>query len=41
MHKAYEHGARKVWVVNIGDIKPGEIGLEFFLRLGVGHHAVE
>lgn len=33
MHKAYEHGARKVWVVNVGDIKPGEIGMEFFLRL--------
>jgi hypothetical protein len=33
MHKAYEHGARKVWVVNIGDIKPGELGMEFFLRL--------
>lgn len=33
MHKAYEHGARKVWVANVGDIKPGEIGMEFFLRL--------
>jgi Glycosyl hydrolase family 115/Gylcosyl hydrolase family 115 C-terminal domain len=33
MHKAYENGARKIWVVNVGDIKPGEIGLEFFLRL--------
>ncbi len=33
MHKAYEHGARKVWIVNVGDIKPGEIGMEFFLRL--------
>jgi hypothetical protein len=33
MHKAYEHGARKLWVVNVGDIKPAEIGLEFFLRL--------
>jgi hypothetical protein len=33
MHKAYEHGARKVWVANVGDIKPGEISMEFFLRL--------
>jgi hypothetical protein len=33
MHKAYEHGARSVWVVNVGDIKPGELGMEFFLRL--------
>src|SRR3990172_141597 len=33
MRKAYEHGARTVWVVNVGDIKPAEIGMEFFLRL--------
>ncbi len=33
MHKAYEHDARTVWVVNVGDIKPAEIDLEFFLRL--------
>jgi hypothetical protein len=33
MRKAYDHGARNVWVVNVGDIKPGEIGMEFFLRL--------
>jgi hypothetical protein len=34
MTKAYEYGANRVWVVNVGDIKPGEIGLEFWLRLG-------
>jgi hypothetical protein len=33
MHKACEHGARSVWVVNVGDIKPAEIGL--------GHPALE
>jgi hypothetical protein len=33
MHKAYENGARNVWILNVGDIKPGEIGLEFFLRM--------
>jgi autotransporter-associated beta strand protein len=33
MSKAWDHGARKMWIVNIGDIKPGEIGMEFFLRL--------
>lgn len=33
MHKAWEQAARTVWVVNVGDIKPGEIGMEFFLRL--------
>src|SRR5207249_2449090 len=31
--KAYDHGARTVWVVNVGDIKPGELGMEFFLRM--------
>lgn len=33
MHKAYENGARTIWIVNVGDIKPAEIGIEFFLRL--------
>ncbi|MES2440175.1 MAG: glycosyl hydrolase 115 family protein [Verrucomicrobiota bacterium] len=33
MHKAWENGARDLWVLNIGDIKPGEIGMEFFLRM--------
>jgi hypothetical protein len=31
--KAYEHGARKFWMVNVGDLKPGEIGTEFFLQM--------
>lgn len=33
MHKAYEQGSDRVWVVNVGDIKPAEIGMEFFLRM--------
>ena len=33
MSKAYDHGARKIWIVNVGDIKPGEIGTEFFLQM--------
>jgi Glycosyl hydrolase family 115/Gylcosyl hydrolase family 115 C-terminal domain len=33
MRKAYDCGARTVWVVNVGDIKPAEIDLEFFLRM--------
>lgn len=33
MHKAWENGARDIWVLNVGDIKPGEIGMEFFLRM--------
>ncbi|MBD0724420.1 glycosyl hydrolase [Flavobacterium sp. L1I52] len=31
MHLAYEHGANKVWIVNVGDIKPMEFPIEFFL----------
>jgi hypothetical protein len=33
MRKAYDNDARKVWVLNVGDIKPSEIDMEFFLRL--------
>jgi hypothetical protein len=33
MRKAYANGASNVWILNVGDIKPGEIGTEFFLRL--------
>jgi hypothetical protein len=24
---------RQLWIVNVGDIKPGEIGMEFFLQM--------
>lgn len=33
MHKSYENGADRIWVLNVGDIKPSEIGMEFFLRM--------
>ncbi len=33
MKKAYDFNARRVWVANIGDIKPGEYGMSFFLDL--------
>lgn len=33
MSKAYENGAKKMWIANVGDIKPGEYGMEFFLDL--------
>ncbi len=29
----YEHQVKKLWVLNVGDIKPGEIGTEFFLKM--------
>jgi hypothetical protein len=33
MRKAYDAGAKRLWIVNVGDIKPAEHGTEFFLRL--------
>jgi hypothetical protein len=31
MNLAYEYGATRVWIVNIGDLKPMEFPMEFFL----------
>ncbi|MBB5352449.1 hypothetical protein HNR46_002694 [Haloferula luteola] len=33
MTKAFENDARRLWVFNVGDIKPAEISMEFSLRL--------
>lgn len=33
MHMAYEYGVDKLWIVNVGDIKPMEFPIEFFLDL--------
>ena len=33
MTRASAYGADRVWVLNVGDIKPGEIGIEFWHRL--------
>jgi hypothetical protein len=31
--RAWDHDARRVWIANVGDIKPGEIGLQLFMDL--------
>lgn len=31
MHLAYQYKARQIWIVNVGDIKPMEFPIEFFL----------
>ena len=31
MHLAYEYGADHIWIVNVGDIKPMEFPIQFFL----------
>lgn len=33
MNLAYQYGAERIWVVNVGDLKPMEIPIEFFLRM--------
>ncbi|WP_406825560.1 glycosyl hydrolase 115 family protein [Pedobacter sp. KACC 23697] len=33
MNLAYQYGANRIWVVNVGDLKPMEIPIEFFLRM--------
>ncbi|QNH61641.1 glycosyl hydrolase 115 family protein [Hymenobacter sediminicola] len=31
MHLAYEYGANQIWIVNVGDLKPMEFPISFFL----------
>ncbi|WP_250463608.1 glycosyl hydrolase 115 family protein [Microbulbifer litoralis] len=33
MNLAYQYDARRIWLVNVGDLKPQEFPTEFFLRL--------
>ena len=33
MHKAYNTGANTYWILNVGDIKPGEISAEYFMKM--------
>ena len=33
MHLAVEYGATRIWVVNVGDLKPMEFPIEFFLSM--------
>jgi hypothetical protein len=39
MTKAYDHGADRVWMLNVGDLKPAELDIEFFLKLAWDPHA--
>jgi hypothetical protein len=31
--KAYDHHARKYWILNVGDLKPAEIDIDYFMQL--------
>lgn len=33
MNLADQYGARRIWIVNVGDLKPMEFPIEFFLRM--------
>lgn len=33
MNLAYHYGANRIWVVNVGDLKPMEVPMEFFLNM--------
>jgi hypothetical protein len=33
MNMAYEYGADRIWIVNVGDLKPMEIPIEFFMSM--------
>ncbi len=33
LHKAWENDTRTLWVINVGDIKPMETGIDYFSRL--------
>jgi len=39
MTKAFDYGANKVWILNVGDLKPAEIDTEFFLKLAWNPHS--
>ena len=33
MHKSYAMGADRIWIANVGDLKPMEYPIEFFLNM--------
>ena len=39
MTKAFHYGADKVWMLNVGDLKPAELDIEFFLKLAWNPHS--
>lgn len=40
MKRAWNHGAKRYWVLNAGDIKPGEYLTEFFLDMAWDIHSI-
>jgi hypothetical protein len=40
LDRAWRMDARKIWIVNVGDIKPGEYLTQYFLDLAFDHRAI-
>ena len=40
MNLAYQYGADRIWVVNVGDLKPMELPIEFFLTMALNPNAM-
>ncbi|MDZ7260662.1 MAG: glycosyl hydrolase 115 family protein [candidate division KSB1 bacterium] len=38
MNLAYHYGANRIWIVNVGDLKPMEFPIEFFMHLAWNPH---
>jgi hypothetical protein len=34
MSRAFDHGVRKFWMLNVGDLKPSEISIDLFMQMG-------
>lgn len=41
MHLAYQHGADRLWIVNVGDLKPMEFPISFFLDYAWAPNKIE
>jgi len=38
MSKAYDHGVNRLWILNVGDLKPAEIDITFFMQMAWDIH---
>lgn len=41
MKRAYDYNARKLWILNVGDIKPAEYATEFFMDMAWNINSVD
>jgi len=41
MNLAHQYGANRIWIANVGDLKPLEVPIEFFLRMAWNPEAVQ